>query len=959
MKEKIAELSKLIENFRVHLSEYKDPKYKEKRLRNDFLDPFFEILDWDVRNREGKSEDYRDVIVEDSLEMSGGVKAPDYCFKIGKERRFYVEAKKPSSDIKDNSESAYQVRRYGHTAGLPLCILTDFEEFAVYDTQVKPSKHDKAGVARIFYCNFEEYIKNFEFIYDTFSKPAIEKGSFDKYISDPRRKRGTESIDKGLLGLIEAFRTELAKNIALRNKELDIYQLNYAVTKTIDRIIFLRIAEDKEIESYGTLLNIVKNEGDFLKKIKLVFEKANGKYNSELFKPESFIDKLQIDEKILKDIITSLYYPDCPYELSVLPIEILGRIYEQFLGKIIRLTESHQAKIEEKPEVKKSGGVYYTPQYIVNYIVENTVGEKIKGLNPKEIAEIKICDPACGSGSFLISAYQHLLDSHLKYYSEARNIVKALKENNIWQTSKGYKLTIDEKKRILLNNIFGVDIDAQAVEVTKLSLLLKLMEGENRESAGELFKHSDLKLLPNLSNNIKCGNSLVESDFYNQRDLSLFENEDMRKVNAFDWENKEKGFGEIMDKGGFDCIIGNPPYVFTKYYDWGQETKNYITEKYLYDKNKINKSRANQSGKINLFAIFVLKSIELMKKNGKFGYIMPNNILRTTVYDIVRQNILEKTKIKKIVDLKSGVFEKATVSTIILILEKGISKENNVEIIDNEQNVRNISEVSSRIKQDSFLSNTSYAFNIFQDTKETKIFESMLKKAIKLGEIINVLNGIATFKEKEGIVEERKNEKCKKIIFGKDIKPYYHEWSGKYIVYEPKKLLRARDEDIFLAPEKLIMQRIGGILVTSFDDQKYYTFNSVNNLLPKTKKYSLKYILGILNSNLMKTYYIANFTNRSSLTVNISKTYLDQLPIREINFDNKYDVSIYEKLIDLVDKMIEIQKQFKGKMNEHNEDIYRNKIHILDRQINDAVYELYGLTKEEIKKVEDSFIENE
>jgi adenine-specific DNA-methyltransferase len=405
-------------------------------------------------------------------------------------RKFFVEAKKPSVNIKESTEPAYQVRRYAYTAKLPLSILTDFEEFAVYDTRIKPNKNDKASTARIFYCTFDEYEEKIDFIYNTFSKNAILKGSFDKYIEENKNKKGTSEVDSELLNLVEGWRVELAKNIALRNNDISIYNLNTVVQKIIDRIIFLRIAEDKGMEDVNLLKTVSLCQNAY-KHLNQLFIKANSKYNSGLFKTEAWIENVSIDDKILLNIITNLYYPDCPYEFSVLPVEILGNIYEKFLGKTIyfkNVKGGHTAVIEEKPEVRKAGGVFYTPQYIVQFIVKNTVVNLIKNKAPDEISKLKIVDPACGSGSMLAGAYQFLLDYHLDYYSTRENIKSALKKGKIYQSSRDtYKLTIIEKQNILQNNIYGVDIDNQAVEVTKLSLYLKLLEDEGKEAEGQLF----------------------------------------------------------------------------------------------------------------------------------------------------------------------------------------------------------------------------------------------------------------------------------------------------------------------------------------------------------------------------------------------------------------------------------------------------------------------------------------
>jgi adenine-specific DNA-methyltransferase len=460
--EKLTELKKLTDQFAFNLKQYKSADYDEANTRVDFIDKFFSLLDWDVSNSQGYSEAYRDVIREDKVKIEGKQKAPDYSFRIGGIRKFFVEAKKPSVNIKDDLEPAFQVRRYGYTAKLPLSILTDFEEFAIYDTRIKPDKSDKSSVARVFYCSFDKYQENFEFIFSTFSKNAILKGSFDKYVVDHKNKQGTSTVDKELLKLVEGWRTDLAKNIALRNAQVDIYNINNAVQKVIDRIIFLRIAEDKEIEPYGQLLSTTTQSGVY-GALNTIFTRANEKYNSGLFKQDDWLTNLAIDDKVFIATLKGLYYPECPYEFSILPIEILGNIYEQFLGKTIKfknVKDGHTVVVEEKPEVRKAGGVYYTPKYIVDYIVRNTIEPNVMGKHPDEIAKMSLCDPACGSGSFLVGAYQFLLNFHLSFYSEPANVKAALKLGKLFPTGENiYRLTIEEKQRILVNNIFGVDID--------------------------------------------------------------------------------------------------------------------------------------------------------------------------------------------------------------------------------------------------------------------------------------------------------------------------------------------------------------------------------------------------------------------------------------------------------------------------------------------------------------------
>jgi hypothetical protein len=421
------EILELVERFKRDQDIYQSDRYNEAQLRKEFIDPFFKTLGWDVDNTQGYAPAYRDVIHEDAIKIGGYTKAPDYCFRIGGTRKFFLEAKKPSVSLKDDVTPAFQLRRYAWSAKLPLSILTDFEEFAVYDCRVKPIRTDKSSAARTIYMTFDQYADRWDEIASIFARDAILKGSFDRYAVSTRAKKGTAEVDAAFLKEIESWREMLARNLALRNPALTTRDLNFAVQQTIDRIIFLRICEDRGIEEYGRLLSHI-NGAEVYKRLFKLFRDADTRYNSGLFhfeqekerpeEPDELTPALVIDDKPLKEIIKDLYYPESPYEFSVLPADILGQVYEQFLGKVIRLTAGHRAVVEDKPEVKKAGGVYYTPTYIVDYIVKNTVGKLLEGKTPKQAAKLKILDPACGSGSFLLGAYQYLLDWHRNWYMD-------------------------------------------------------------------------------------------------------------------------------------------------------------------------------------------------------------------------------------------------------------------------------------------------------------------------------------------------------------------------------------------------------------------------------------------------------------------------------------------------------------------------------------------------------------
>ena len=622
----ISEIKKLVEKFdsnkHIHSS------YNEENTKIEFINPFFEALGWDLGNKHDKAPQYKDVVFEDSVKVGNKIRAPDYCFRYGGNRKFFVEAKKPSEKIDTNKSHAFQIRRYGWSAKLSLCILTNFEELAIYETTTRPNKNQNASIGRIKYYKYTDYVEKWDEIWNIFSYESIEKGRFDNFVDGHEGiKKGTSEVDNEFLDEIENWRLILAKNIALRNKELTIEQLNHAVQLTIDRIIFLRIAEDRGIEKYGQLQRIselANNDKDdypvYREFIKLC-KKADAKYNSGLFhfKEEKGIKtcadeltpNLKIDDGKFKQIFKNLYYPNCPYEFSVISTEILGNIYERFLGKRIRLTESHQAKVEEKPEVKKAGGVFYTPKYIVDYIVENTMGVLLEGKTPNQVSKMRFVDPACGSGSFLLGAFQYLIDWHIWYYSKLKKPPKDV----IYTGKDGItRLTVREKKRIVLNNIYGVDIDPQAVEVSMLSLLLKVLEDSNKDELEAQQKLFQERALPYLGDNIKCGNTLIGTDILEQ-DLEM---DEIAKINPFDWEEE---FKKVFENGVFDAVIGNPPYV-----SWSEMLNRTPFENGKYLDLEYSCRPNHKDAQPNLYMFFLIKTLNLIN-NGFVGYILPQEWL--------------------------------------------------------------------------------------------------------------------------------------------------------------------------------------------------------------------------------------------------------------------------------------------------------------------------------------------
>ena len=934
----LLKVQELVKRFNEQLPAYKKTEYNETQTRRDFIDPFFKALGWDIDNEQGFAESYREVIHEDRVKVGKATKAPDYSFRIGGIRKFFVEAKKPSVLIKDDIQPAYQVRRYGWSAKLNVSIITDFEEFAIYDCNKKPNPTDKTSTSRIKYITFNEYEKEWDFLWNTFSKEAVNKGFFDTFVKGTANKKGTDTVDKEFLKSLDDWRTLLAETISKENKELDEDELNFVVQQTLDRIIFIRICEDRSIEPYGSLQDSIKI-GDYYQNLLQLFKQADDKYNSGLFdfKKDKISHKIQINNKTLKTIITQLYYPESPYEFSVLSVEILGSAYEQFLGKTITINNRGKAVIELKPEVRKAGGVYYTPQYIVDYIVVNTIGKQLENKTPKEATKIKICDPACGSGSFLLGAYQYLLNWHKDYYIQNPN-----KKNPL--TPEG-NLTTGEKKNILLNNIYGVDIDTNAVEVTKLSLLLKCMEGETQASIAHQMTMFNERVLPTLENNIKSGNSLIDMDYY---DYQLDFGEE-RKIKPFSWQ---KGFPDVFKNGGFDAVIGNPPYVFTRDVDWSDEVKNYFWSKFEISKGNDN-SRKNQSGKINLYILFIFKSTELLNKNGILSFIIPNGLLRTTTYDTARKFILDRTSIERIVDLKDGVFEGVTASTIIINLLNNNNKRDTLIIDANCKIDGFVDDLKTTIvNQANFLSNVSHTFSLYVNTSEQNIFNKMLESNLYLKDITDeIIAGIDA--SKEYISSSILTNEYKPMLEGKDIKKYQTNFGGNYVLYDRKKLNRARPEYVWQSKNKIVVQRISGgtsPLVATIDRENYLSFNSTNLILIKEeyiKDYPYELICALINSRLWNFYYSKNFSNGSNLTVNISKTFLEMLPLPK-----NPNADIVKKICTIVEQLLTLNIEIKTATLESKKEQIKNKIEYSEDKINELVYQLYDLTNEEIKIIE-------
>jgi hypothetical protein len=1035
------EIEELVERFQRYQENYKSSQYNETQVRREFVDPLFKALGWDMDNVQGYAEAYKEVIHEDAIRVEESARAPDYCFRIGGVRKFFVETKKPSVNLKDDIAPAFQLRRYAWSAKLALSILTDFEEFAVYDCRVKPDKSDKASKARTFYFTYEDYVEHWDEIAGIFSKDAILKGSFDKYAETNRAKRGTAEVDAAFLEEIAGWREKLAQNIALRNPDLDTRELNVAVQSTIDRIVFLRICEARGIERYGQLQALLDGERVYPRLCEL-FRRADERYNSGLFHfeqeagrddPDGLTLGLAIDDRQLKEIIKSLYYPESPYEFSVIPAEILGHVYEQFLGKVIRLTEGHRAKVEDKPEVKKAGGVFYTPSYIVDYIVKNTVGKLLEGRTPVEVASLRILDPACGSGSFLIGAYQYLLDWHRDWYVQhlvplmdagekmaspkiQRLLPPAPTQNfdipEATERKKGFKgkrrsasssmnavampifmagdgewrLNTAEKKRILLCNIYGVDIDPQAVEVTKLSLHLKVLEGESEQSVSAQLTLFQERALPDLGNNIKCGNSLIGPDFYDGQ--TTFDMVERLRVNAFDWQRE---FGEVMGRGGFDAVIGNPPYVRQEGLG---EFKAYFQKHYeVYH------------GVADLYAYFIEKGVSLLRPAGLFSYIVANKWMRANYGEPLRR-WLKTQHIEEIIDFGDlPVFLKATTYPCILRISKEEPHERFQISQVNTLGFASLGDYVVENHYDILQSSLDDSGWSLADERTQALLTKICAGGVPLGEYVNgkiyrgVLTGLneafvidAATKERLIAEDARSAELIKPFLVGKDVKRYEPLPNNRFLILIPKGWTKER-LDGSLEPLSWFkknypaianyLMHFAGAAMKRYDKGEYwwelrscdyynefekskiiyaeiaiqgqFTFDQ-NCSFSDTTTYIIgsdsKYLLGLLNSKLWSFLFSNTSSEIRGGFYRWKRQYMSPLPIRAIDSTDPQDVARHDRMVSLVEQMLELHRQLAATRTSHEKTALQRQIEATDGQIDALVYELYALTEEEIGIVE-------
>jgi len=711
--------------------------YSEADTRRDFIMPLFQALGWDVYNDFTENE-----VVEEETSISGRI---DYSFRLNNITQFVLEAKSIPEDL-DKEQWAKQAIEYGWNKGIAWVILTDFEGLKLFNSDWKVD-FPKANLE----FTYKEYITRFDDLW-LLSKESFEKGELDNLLSKFGITAKRENVNERLAKDLLEWRETLTKYFTSWNKEVSIEVVEESVQRILDRLIFIRVVEDKQLEEKSLWQTFQKwvdakyDPQNFLELLVPIFRDFDKKYNSNLFSKHACEGLFTTFEPFGK-IIPALYSnkeAGIKYRFDAINADVLGNVYEQYLG-YVQGREGGQSK-------RKKQGIYYTPTYIVDYIVRNTLGKAIEEKSLREIENIKVLDPACGSGSFLIKAFDVLSEKIKKTRGRKNRLDAALQKYNI-----------------LTSNIYGVDLDSQAVEIARLNLLLQALEPNHK--------------LPMLNENIKVGNSLIED----------------KKItdSAFEWK---KEFKEVFDKGGFDVVIGNPPYL--------KEMDN----KNVFEPIRKSTYAKYYQGKMDFWYFFLHRAIEVTKEGGFIGFITNSYFLKSSGASRLIERIKNEIVLIKAVDLGSTkVFGDVSGKHIVHIYRKRKSKESDssvIIIIPTEKSTYTIDEKSSK--------ELSYR-KLFSNNKiNFKTTESIdFRNCVSLGDFYDVSVGVqestdkvsnkqiilnSTFKAGDGVFVLSKNELenmklnedekkvIKKYLNTNNVGKYLIDFSGEYLIYSDKKV---------------------------------------------------------------------------------------------------------------------------------------------------------------------------
>lgn len=905
-KEKIKKLISRYEN----LSDNEKNNYNEQQTKDHFIRPLFEALGWDFE---------KDVWPE--TDVSG--KRVDYAFKANGVTKFFLEAKPLSINL-DEERWAEQAINYSWHKSVPWVILSDFEAIKIFNTEWDTPDIQSCQFVEIPYTQYLSSEKLWWLSPDSFLQGILDKKA------EEVGRRPKRIIDSQLAIDLIKWRTLLYKDLKGYNPKIDEIKISEYVQKILDRLIFIRTLEDRKIEDI--LLQQLTREWSerpkpnlLLTRLNKIFRQIDKDYNSGLFEEAPYDHlgkKLDADDNVFAEVINELYKTKdkgIRYNFADIPSDVFGSIYEQYLGHIQKEDSKNK---NDKLSKRKSQGIYYTPRYIVNYIVQNTLGELLKGNKSEEIKNIKILDPACGSGSFLINAYQTLIDYWQKQekhkFKGKGDKLEALEV--AFKKRNGVLVSSEEKMRILLRNIYGVDLDEEAVEIARLNLLLKMV--------GRRAK------LPKLDSNIQVGNSLISGT---KKELKKYFGNNWLEKKPFNWQEK---FDKFFKLGGFDVVIGNPPWVTLLHSDIGSGELNYFKGNYT----------AASGFKLNLFPLFLERALQLCKKGGLACFIIPNRLLDTPSYRALMKKIIDNYQIKFIVDIPKGSFEDVVAGNIIICIQKSHpSKEIKIykNIFDNSGNQGTFILKTDQIISKDYLINLNFKESLFD------IFSKIGQVSIPLKDVADIHVGIM-IKDKKKVLLFQNFNKANKIILGRDIDRYKKVKDRFFNLGKAEIFGGTKNPKKHLTHPKIFVRKTGNSLIGAYDEEGVFAEQSVYLVLPHNNV-NPKYLLSIINSKLQTFYFKNNLITNPEAYPYIQHYDLEKLPIYEIDISKTGEKYKHDQLVRLVEMILKLNKELQKLdpiMDKEEYNIKKAEIEKIDKEIDEKVYELYGLTEEEIKSVE-------
>lgn len=1010
-KDFVENLTRLTTSFTKNLALYRSAGYDEASVRIDYLNPFFRALGWDLENHASAAQSLREVQIETRVSIGGTKKRADYMFRTNGIDRLIFEAKAPHVTL--TKKEAYQAQRYAFNLKLLPATLGNFEVLQFFVVGGKPEQNAPWDVCLQWH--YSEYVKNARTIWELFSREAVGSGSLERYIdAQPKRSiKGRErqgwlikrervrTVDKDFLDYIEGLRELLAKDVFRENPayEWSDSSLNECVQRLIDRVLFIRICEDRDIDTGRTLEAIFEdwqssstaNRPSLYSRLVSHFNTLDQSFNGALFKVGHESEFVNVSDRLLGDIIRDMSSEDSPYLFSTLPVEILGAVYEQFIGKVVRI-KGKQITAELKPEVRKAGGVYYTPRYIVNYIVGDTVGKLLEGKSPNEVSKLRFVDPSCGSGSFLIRVLERIVEYYAAWFLEHPS---QQREQLCYKDSTGaILLTTHLKRKIVRENIFGVDVDHRAVEVTMLSLYLKILEGETRTTMGRQHNFFPSEtFLPDLSDNIQCGNSLVGTDFFDDSLLGLMKVEG-GTINAFDWA---QAFPQVMRKGGFDAVVGNPPYIRIQLLKQSDPDQlRYFGAHYL----------SAAQGSYDIYVVFVEKGLSLLNKKGLLGYILPNKFLTTDYGQALRASLAERKAVSQLVDFgHAQVFEGATTFTCLLFLSVAPQTDINFASAQPPDSIALVRPVFEQYPT-SQLNSGSW---VFASPESDNVRQKMMIDAVPLLSLPTLISrGSSTgadplfmleksgdkYTTREGVPVDIEKEILRTPVYATDFTRYsfapkaneqvifpYHvdpdgaklmsqkELSSKFpkayaYLLSKRRALQKRKQFAtwysFSAPRNLVVHETANILVPLLanrgllceiegEPSSYCLMAGGGfsiSILPDADL-SPHYVLGLLNSELM-FWFLRGISNKfRGGWITCTKQYIGKLPIKHVDRKSTASVARYDRIITCVKAITAKKKSSKAIKSESERTRSERQIQQLEVMIDDLVYTIYGISVEE------------